>query len=144
MPETNKKQHKHICLYSVDIYQSVTKSWRSQINVIPLIASQITVTQKTFFIELRILKFPYVNYRIFILGLSRPNFVNIKKYYHPFIPPSSLLHELWKIKNQGFPFENFGGGEKIPPPPTWASRCVMRETYADFWWGEAQFYQFIG
>ena len=56
MPETNKKQHKHICLYSVDIYQSVTKSWRSQINAIPLIASQITVTQKKFLIKLRILQ----------------------------------------------------------------------------------------
>ena len=47
--------HKHMCLYPVDIYQSVTKSLRFRITVIPLILSQITVAQATFFIKWRLL-----------------------------------------------------------------------------------------
>ena len=40
--------YKHMCLYPVDIYQSVTKSLRFRITVILLLLSQITVALATF------------------------------------------------------------------------------------------------
>ena len=45
---------KHMCLYPVDIYQSATKSLSFRITVVPLIVSQITHTQATFVIKLRL------------------------------------------------------------------------------------------
>ena len=42
--------HKPMCLYPLDIYQSVTKPLRVKITVIRLILLQITVTKVTFFI----------------------------------------------------------------------------------------------
>ena len=47
--------HKHLCLYPVDIIQSVTKSVKFKITVIPLIFLQITLAQATFFIKSRFL-----------------------------------------------------------------------------------------
>ena len=43
--------HKRMCLYHVDSYQSVTKSLRSKITMIPLIFSQITVGQARFLLK---------------------------------------------------------------------------------------------
>ena len=56
--------HKHMCLYPVDIYQSVTKSLRFKVTVIPLISSQINVAQVIF----------SLNYNFYLCDLSQiPN-----------------------------------------------------------------------